>query len=53
MLTLTVKENKKVYIGDDIVVSVHHARGGKGIRVSIDAPQEVKILREELKELPQ
>jgi len=53
MLTLTVKENGKVYIGDDIVVSVRHAHRGKSIKVSIDAPQEVKILREELKDLPQ
>jgi len=48
MLTLTVKDNGKIYIGDDIIVSVRKA--GNGTKVSIDAPSDRKIVREKMLE---
>jgi len=46
MLTLTVKDNDKIYIGDDIVVSIRKSKNQT--KVSIDAPRELRILREKL-----
>jgi len=46
MLTLTVKDNETLYIGDDIQIKVQ--RNGKQTRVSIDAPRDISILREKL-----
>jgi len=46
MLVLTRKQGEKIYIGDDIVITV--VRTGDRVRIGIDAPPEVKILREEL-----
>jgi carbon storage regulator len=45
MLILTVKKDEKVRIGDDISIMVVEVRG-KQIRVGIEAPASVKILRE-------
>ena len=49
MLVLTRKIGESFYIGDDIKITIHAIRGD-GIRVAIDAPKEVQILRSELKE---
>jgi len=46
MLILTVKDNDKIYIGDDIVVSIRKSKNQT--KVSIDAPRELRILREKL-----
>jgi len=46
MLTLTVKDNETIHIGDDIQIKV--LRNGNQTRVSIDAPREIPILREKL-----
>lgn len=47
MLVLTRKSGEGVWIGKDIYVMVQ-VRGGQ-VRVLIDAPKEVHILRDELK----
>jgi carbon storage regulator len=47
MLVLTRKLGEKIYIGDNIVLTVVDIKGGK-IRLGIDAPAEVPILRAEL-----
>ena len=47
MLVLTRKLGESVRIGDDVVVTVVGVRGNQ-IRLGIDAPQEVKIRREEI-----
>jgi len=49
MLVLTRKLNEKILIGDGIVVTVVELRGGK-VRLGVQAPVDVKVLREELKE---
>jgi sRNA-binding carbon storage regulator CsrA len=43
-LCLTIKKGQRLFIGDDIVLTVTKAKGSVG--VSIDAPDHVRILRE-------
>jgi len=47
MLVVTVKENEQVLIGDNVSVTVVEIRG-KQIRLGIQAPADVLILREKL-----
>ena len=47
MLVVTLKENEKVLIGENISVTVVEIRG-KQIRLGIQAPDDVLILREKL-----
>ncbi|WIB65596.1 carbon storage regulator CsrA [Curtobacterium sp. MCBD17_040] len=47
MLVLKRKPGEKILIGDDIVITVLDARGD-GVRIGIDAPQGVRILRDEV-----
>lgn len=47
MLVLTRKEEETIRIGDDIVVKVVKTHGGR-VRLAIEAPLEVPILRGEL-----
>ncbi len=47
MLILTLKMNESVSIGDDIRIKVVRI-GGNRIRLGIDCPEEIKVLRERL-----
>lgn len=47
MLTLTRNVGETIIIGDNITVTVAEVRGNT-VRLSIGAPREVKILREEV-----
>lgn len=47
MLKFTRKAGQAIRIGDDIVVTVQQVRG-RQVRVSIEAPREVPVFREEL-----
>lgn len=47
MLVLARKAGDSIRIGDDIIVTVLCV-GNNGIRIGIDAPPEVKILRTEI-----
>jgi len=47
MLVLTRKQNEKIRIGDSIVITVVKMKG-KAVRLGIEAPSEVNILRGEL-----
>ncbi|MBN7773743.1 carbon storage regulator CsrA [Clostridium aminobutyricum] len=49
MLILTRKQGEAFLLGDDIVISVSEINGDK-VRIAIDAPREIKILRKELKD---
>lgn len=49
LLALTRKEGDKIRIGDNIKVTVVRISGNR-VRISIEAPQEVKIIRDELPE---
>jgi carbon storage regulator len=47
MLVLSVKEQEKVLIGDEVKIMVLEIRGNQ-IRLGIEAPPDVVILREKL-----
>ncbi len=47
MLVIKRKEGESILIGDDIEISVVKAEDGT-VRLAIDAPKEVTILRKEL-----
>ena len=49
MLILTRQENQSIMIGDNVEITVVEVRGGK-VRIGIDAPSEVQILRKEIYE---
>lgn len=47
MLCLSRKRMESIRIGDAITIKVLHVRGGK-VRLGIDAPKDVKIMRTEI-----
>ena len=51
MLVLSRKETERIFIGDDIVLTVLRVKGGT-VRIGIEAPSDVKILRAELADPP-
>ena len=48
MLVLSRKAGERIWIGDDISVTVVRISGG-GVRIGIEAPKEMPVVREELK----
>jgi carbon storage regulator len=50
MLVLSRKSGERIRIGGDIVISIERI-GTETVKIGIDAPQDVRILREELIEL--
>lgn len=49
MLTLTRNVGETIIIGDNIEVTVTEVRGNT-VRLSINAPREIRILREEVRQ---
>ncbi len=49
MLVLTRKPNQQIHIGDSITVSVVKVRGNT-IRLGIEAPKNVRIMRAEVRD---
>lgn len=47
MLVLSRKKNESIRIGDEIIIKVISVKGG-GVRLGIDAPIEINIIRSEL-----
>ena len=47
MLVLTRKLMEKLYIGDDVCVTIVRLEGGQ-VRLGIEAPREVSVVRAEL-----
>jgi len=47
MLVLSRRENERIKLGDSIVITVIRLSGDK-VRLGIDAPANVVVLREEL-----
>lgn len=47
MLALTRRKQERVFIGDNVIVTVMEIEGNK-IRLGISAPRNVRIVREEL-----
>lgn len=48
MLVLSRKESEKIRLGDDIIITVVRVAGDK-VRLGIEAPSHVPVLRRELK----
>lgn len=48
MLVLHRKESQRIMIGDDIIITIVQAGPGTTVRVGIEAPRGVPVLREEL-----
>lgn len=46
MLVLSRKQGQQIRIGDDIVITI--VQSGKNVRVGVDAPREVQVIRREL-----
>ncbi|MHC1759573.1 MAG: carbon storage regulator CsrA [Negativicutes bacterium] len=47
MLVLTRKPGERLFIGDDIVITIVEVKGDN-IRIGIEAPREVKVYRGEI-----
>ncbi|MPM09133.1 Translational regulator CsrA [bioreactor metagenome] len=47
MLVLTRRQNEGILIGSDILITVINIEGDK-IRLGIEAPKNVRVIREEL-----
>jgi len=48
MLVLSRKESEKIRLGDDIIITVVRVAGDK-VRLGIEAPASIPVLRRELK----
>ena len=48
MLVLSRKVGERIWIGDEIAITVVRITGG-GVRLGIEAPSEMPVVREELK----
>jgi carbon storage regulator len=51
MLVLSRKESERIRVGDSIIVTIVRVSGDK-VRVGIEAPPDVLVLREELERRP-
>ena len=51
MLVLSRKESERIRVGDSIIVTIVRVSGDK-VRVGIEAPPDVLVLREELERHP-
>lgn len=49
MLVLSRKQNERIRVGDSVVVTVVRVSGDK-VRIGIEAPPNVRVLRDELKD---
>lgn len=49
MLILSRKESERIYLGDDVVLTIVRIQGDK-VRIGVEAPSDVRILRRELQE---
>ena len=48
MLVLSRKANERLFIGDDIVITIVRVAGG-AVKVGIEAPHDVQVQREEVR----
>jgi len=47
MLVLSRKQNERIRVGDSVVVTIVRVSGDK-VRIGIEAPADVRVLRDEL-----
>ncbi len=48
MLVLSRKQNERIRVGDSVVVTIVRVSGDK-VRIGIEAPPDVRVLRDELR----
>lgn len=48
MLVLTLKPDEQIHIGDDIVLTLTRILDTGRVKLGVEAPPEVTVLREEL-----
>ncbi len=51
MLVLTRREDEQIVVGDSILITVMGIAGGR-VRLGIDAPESVRVMRSELMAIP-
>ena len=49
MLVLSRKQNERIRVGDSVVVTVVRVSGDK-VRIGIEAPRSMRVLRDELED---
>jgi carbon storage regulator len=49
MLVLSRKTGERIWIGDEIAITVVRVNGG-GVRIGIEAPPHLPVMRDELKQ---
>ena len=49
MLVLSRKVGERILVGDQVTITVVRITGG-GVRIGIEAPPELSVIREELKD---
>lgn len=47
MLVLSRKKQERILIGDDVIITIVEFHG-KTVRIGIDAPKNIKIVREKI-----
>ena len=50
MLVISRRPTERVYIGDDVYVQVIEIQGNGKVRLGIQAPPEIRVDREEIRE---
>jgi len=50
MLVLTRKTNQQIRIGENVVITILHVKG-QSVRVGIEAPRQVRVVRSEIADL--
>ena len=48
MLVLSRKKNERIFIGENIVITIVEIRGDK-LRIGIDAPKDIPVDRDEVR----
>ena len=51
MLVLTRKTHQQIQIGENVVITILHVKG-QSVRVGIEAPRQVRVVRSEIADLP-
>jgi carbon storage regulator CsrA len=49
MLVLSRKVGQKIFVGEDVVITIVRVKGDRSVGVGVDAPSKTKVLREEIK----
>lgn len=48
MLVITRRFGESIQIGDNIVIKLLPVKGSRAVRLAIEAPREIKVVRKEI-----